>query len=114
MLNKHHLDHLVVPLGYKTMKDALVSLYVNEHKTLEQCSEILDLTVHCIRRLIKAYEISTPHDTLKKLKIPPKELRGNTIGQLSTKYGTSKSAIWRLKKLDKASKPPRAARGARS
>lgn len=104
MLKENHLNRIAQSLGHEGMKEALHHIYEVQKNTLEECSEKLDLSVHTLRSLMKQYGICTRQDQLKKLTISSVELRKNTVGQIASKYGISRSSAWRLKQSAKLTK----------
>lgn len=102
MLNLHQLDLLAKDLGHDTMKSAIKEHYITSAKSLEQCAETLDLSLHTLRKLMLLFDIAVRQGPKKKLSLSLTDLRKNTLGQIATRHGVSRATIWRLKQRLKA------------
>jgi predicted DNA-binding protein (UPF0251 family) len=100
MLNDNHWNQYAKTFGFSDMRKMLQKIYIDDKMSLETCAEELDISIYTTKRLIQRFIIDSVVPK-KKLAISEVELKRNTLGQIASKYGVSRSTIWRLRKAIK-------------
>ena len=96
-LKDSHLDLIAQKNGADNMQALLKELYSRRDMSLEKCSEMLDLSIYLVRKLLQRYGISERPGALVKSSISLTDLKKHTLGELALKHHTSRSTIWRIK-----------------
>lgn len=85
--------------GYANIKDMLEDLYSTKGLSQTMIADLVGCSLPTIKTLREQHGIeSKPKALAEKLIIPKKELKKQSCIKLATKYKTSKSTIWRLKR----------------
>ena len=105
-MNNLIYDRIAQAQGYKDTKDMLLDLYSTKGMSQGSIANLIGCSLPTVKSLREQYDIPAKPKTPKlSSTIPETELRKKSCIELAKKYKLSKSYVWRLKRLLKATGP---------